>query len=351
MPLSFRFLYGGMKSIQLLVYISLFISGAVALVQDIFAASGGKIVIPLDTRLEYTSGILCNRFVWTFKRPRQFLRQLAGVDDYCNKRDCNNERRPHCSLSTNGSLQLHDVKPDDAGEYIITTYHVNKAKSTEDTFNLHVLDAVSKPVISLSCVSEGQPVVLCRAEKGTNVSTSIIANGELLLEKAASEGEGQLFKVSSSAPWNISCSITNKVSQETINAEYSMCPVPLSELHLEMLCHLDRSVEITCKAENGSEPSFSWFVDGNPVRYSSSWKVTENVLSGSARTAVNITCSARNAISSVQSSVTSVSCPDAHSWTLSVFCKGLLFLQYNVLLISLIYDVIRSNRIGDLEKP
>ncbi|XP_040277647.1 uncharacterized protein LOC120993147 [Bufo bufo] len=213
-----------MKSIQLLVYISLLIPGAVALVQDIFAASGGKIVIPLDTRLEYTSGILCNRFIWTFKRPRQFIRQLASVDDYCNKRDCNNEGRPQCSLSTNGSLQLHDVKPDDAGEYIITTYHVNKAKLTEDTFNLHVLDAVSKPVISLSCVSEGQLVVLCRADKGTNVSTSIIANGELLLEKAASEGEGQLFKVSSSAPWNISCSITNKVSQETINAEYSMCP-------------------------------------------------------------------------------------------------------------------------------
>ncbi|XP_066454636.1 uncharacterized protein [Eleutherodactylus coqui] len=341
-----------MKSIQLLVHICLLIAGTTALVHDIFVASGEEVVIPLDVRLEYTSGLLCNKFVWTFKGAGRFLRQLAYVSDICNKQDCKNESRPHCSLSSNGSLRLHEVKLEDAGQYKIVTYHVNRSSSTEDTFNLYVLDAVSQPVVSLFCPSDGQPVVSCLAANGSNILTSIKANGELLLESSISGGAVNYFKVSSSAPWSISCSVTNKISQKTITVLYTKCPEPLSKPYLEITCHPYGFVEIFCKTENGSEPSFSWFIDGNPVQATSSWNVTENLMSGSTNVAVNVSCSVRNVISSVQSPVATLSClARTPHQTIQGFCKVLLFALYTILLICMIYTIIQSNKICDLDKP
>lgn len=106
-------------------------------------------------------------------------------------------------------------------------------------------------------------------------------------------------------------------------------------------------MEISCKTENGSDPSFSWFVDENPVQSTSSWDVTGNLLSGSGRIAVNVSCSARNTINSVWSAVTSVSCPaGAPHLTVRVCCKILLFALYNVLLISMVRTIISNDRGG-----
>lgn len=213
-----------MKSLLHLVLICALITGSTAVAFDVFAASGEGIVLPLNVRLQHTSGSVCNGFVWTFEGPGRFLRQLASVNDECNKQECNNKTRPHCSLSSNGSLQLYGVRPEDAGLYTISTYHITRAKSTEDTFNLRVLDAVSQPVVSLECPSDGQPEVSCRAANGTNISTSITVNGKRLRKKAKSDGKVNLFKVSSSAPWNIICSVTNEISHKTISVLYTMCP-------------------------------------------------------------------------------------------------------------------------------
>ncbi|XP_075707144.1 T-cell surface antigen CD2 [Rhinoderma darwinii] len=338
-----------MNSVVLLVHICVVMTATIAIVQDVYAASGGKIVIPLDTRLEHTSGVICNKYTWTFLGSGPYIRRLAGGKENCIRDDCTNETRPRCSLSGNGSLQLYDVKPDDAGEYTIATYHISRAKNTEVTFNLHVLDAVSQPDVSLLCLADGQPVISCFAVNGTKISTSIISNGELLLKKSVSEGYEKYFTVSSSAPWNVSCSISNKISQKTTNVLYNMCPVTLSEPSVETLCHPDGSLEISCKTENGSEPSLSWFIDGNPVPSTSLWKVTENLLSGSTNVAVNVSCSARNAISSVQSPVATVTClaPAPHL-TAHVVCKILVFVLFTVLLISMIRDLQHKNEEQDL---
>ncbi|KAM3936005.1 T-cell surface antigen CD2 [Leptodactylus fuscus] len=325
-----------MKSLLLLL---LLVTTTTAIVQEVFVASGGQTVIPLNIRLDYTSGLLCNKYVWTFKGSGKYLKELARVNEHCNKEDCKNRTSPHCSLSRNGSLQLYGVMAQDAGQYTITTYHVNRAKNTEDTFTLHVLDAISQPVVKFNCLSDGQRVVSCQAAKGTNISASVIANGELLLDKVRSEEEENLYKVTPSAPWNISCSLTNKVSHETINVRHTVCPVPLSEPRLDMFCHPNGSVEIFCKIENGSDPSFSWSVDGNLVQSTSSWKVTENLMSGRTAIAVNVSCSVMNTINSVQSPVITVSCPGGTSHlTFQLLCKILLFFLYSALLISMVRD-------------
>ncbi|CAJ0928389.1 unnamed protein product, partial [Ranitomeya imitator] len=109
------------------------------LVHHVFAASRETLVLPQYTRLQYTGGTLCNQIIWTFRPPGEFLRQLAKVGEYCDRRGCNNETKPRCSLSSNGSLQLYDVKLDDAGLYKVTTYNVRREKNSEDTFIFQVL--------------------------------------------------------------------------------------------------------------------------------------------------------------------------------------------------------------------
>ncbi|XP_073407114.1 uncharacterized protein [Dendrobates tinctorius] len=115
------------------------ITGTSALVHNVFAASGETLVLPQYRRLQYTGGALCDQIVWTFRPRGEFLRQLAKVGEYCDRRDCNNETEPRCSLSSNGSLQLYGVKLDATGQYKVTTYNVRREKDSEDTFILQVL--------------------------------------------------------------------------------------------------------------------------------------------------------------------------------------------------------------------
>ncbi|XP_073526990.1 uncharacterized protein [Phyllobates terribilis] len=125
-----------MKSILLHVCL---ITGTSALVHNVFAASRETLLLPQYSRLQYTGSALCDQIIWTFKAPGGYLRQLAKVSEYCDRRDCTNETKPHCSLSSNGSLQLHGVTLGDAGQYKVTTYNVRREKSSEDTFILQVL--------------------------------------------------------------------------------------------------------------------------------------------------------------------------------------------------------------------
>ncbi|XP_056410681.1 uncharacterized protein LOC130348162 [Hyla sarda] len=313
---------------------------------EIFAASGETIVLPMYTRLEHTSGQICNKYEWIFMgRYEKYKKKLGSVDDLCQRIEWTNKTRPHCSLSRNGSLQLYEVRVHDSGQYTVTTYHLSQVKKTQDVFNLQVLDAVSQPVVRLTCPKDDdQPVFSCLAANGTSILTSITVNGELLREKTGAEGDRDLFKVSSSAPWNVSCSVTNIVSQKTINVQYNMCPVPLSDPCLETFCFPDGSVNISCWTENGSEPLFSWFVDGNPVQSTSSWNVQENLMSGSATIAMNVSCSVRNPVSTVHSPVTTVFCPvDAPHRIFHVFPKILLYVMYNALLVNVII-MIRNNK-------
>ncbi|XP_069801824.1 uncharacterized protein [Dendropsophus ebraccatus] len=328
-----------MKSVLLLLRLCLLIPGMSAI--DVFAATGDTMMLPLHTRLQYTSGGICNRYEWMYKgRYERYLRRLAGVDDKCGRRECDQEARPRCSLSNNGSLQLYQVTDEDAGEYTITTFGLDNAKPTSsETIILHIMDGVSQPDLRLQCRPNNQTVVSCRTENGTNISTSITVNGKLLLERSGCDGEENLSNVS--APWNISCSAANKVSRRTITLWSQTCPDPLSDPRLEITCPSDGCVRVSCMT-SALASSFSWFVDGNLVQPSSSWNVTENVMSGCPRVPMNISCSARNFVSEVHTPVTTVSCSASHQ-AIPIFRKILLYAHYNVLLICMMRDMMISN--------
>ncbi|XP_077335627.1 T-lymphocyte surface antigen Ly-9-like [Lithobates pipiens] len=186
--------------------------------QDLYVAAEEKIVIPLETRLDRTSGQFCNRLIWRYQSSADpFPNHIAEVTNSCQKMDC---KKPACSLSDNGSLILHRVTHQDSGLYNVITYHLNNNRNTEKEFQLHVLDVVSDPVVTLQCLSNDSLLVTCAVEQGTKPQILLTIN-----RQEFRESEMGLINVTTSLPppWNISCSATNNVSQKMTNVFHKSC--------------------------------------------------------------------------------------------------------------------------------
>ncbi|KAM5125391.1 uncharacterized protein ACMZJ9_022214 [Mantella aurantiaca] len=303
-----------------------------AVSRDLYAAAGDEMVIPLETRLNRTSGQFCNTYVWKYlESPQKYLMDIAGLDSNCKRTEC---VRPGCTLTGNGSLHLHHVTHRDTGLYTIITYHTNRAKNTHRDFQLHVLDVVSEPVVELQCVSNESLLVTCSVEDGTGPQILLTINGERFMES----GMGRINVTKSfPPPWNISCSANNEVSHRETAVSSTACPDPLLDPFLDTSCHPDGSVEISCAVGAGSDPSYSWIVDGQPLRSrsNSSWRANGNRMTGNAVPPWNVSCLARNLVSQVQTPQQAIHCQDLEVTLPAAehYVKVALFVMYNALLI------------------
>ncbi|XP_066454667.1 Fc receptor-like protein 5 [Eleutherodactylus coqui] len=68
--------------------------------------------------------------------------------------------------------------------------------------------------------------------------------------------------VASPGPWDITCSVRNRVSDSETRRTNVICPVPLSDPVLEASCLPNGSLNISCSVENGTDPIFSLNVNG-----------------------------------------------------------------------------------------
>lgn len=325
-----------MRSQTALLLLCVLLQASSANSKDLYVAVEEKIVIPLETRLDHTSGPHCNRFVWRHKSSAdRFLQHIAEVTDICQKTDC---RKSECSLSNNGSLILHRVTHQDSGLYNIITYHPNNNKNTEEDFYLHVLDVVSDPVVKLQCLSNDSLLVTCAVEKGTKPQILLTINREEFRES-----EMGLINVTTSLPppWNISCSANNKVSQKMTNVFPKSCQDALLDPSLDFSCHVNGSVTISCVVKSGADALYSWTVDGQPLQSdtNSSWQVNKNHITGDANSPWNVSCMAQNVFNQVWTPQQVIHCQDPEK-TLGVaeHCvKVVLFVMYNALLVCTIY--------------
>ncbi|XP_068122416.1 uncharacterized protein [Hyperolius riggenbachi] len=333
-----------MRSQQVLVLLCVLKAAMSAASLDLYAAVGGRIVIPQETRLEHSTGTLCNPYTWRYeKEPGVGLKEIAQVTHVCGKTDC---RWPHCSLTSNGSLQLEQVTQNDSGHYTVTTYSTAKVQIQERTFVLHVLVPVSHPMVGLACPPGRDPVVTCSVKGGTTPRTLLRINGVEHGQKA--ERSDMEVTVPSPAPWNISCSTENKVSQKTARVFYKACPDPVSRPAVEYLCTPDGSVEISCTVQAGTDPVFSLTVNGVTwgSNVTSSWVISGDDLERSLENPLNVSCMAWNLLNQVQSPYQLIQCP-ALTGSLSVSSAALrkqlgvchiyvtifLFVFYNLLLV------------------
>ncbi|XP_040190066.1 uncharacterized protein LOC120921621 [Rana temporaria] len=327
-----------MRSQTALLLLCVLIKASSADSQDLYAAVGEKMVIPLETRQDSTSGHFCNKYIWRYRPSAdQYLQHIAGVSDICQKTDC---KRSDCSLSSNGSLILHRVTHRDSGLYTIITYHLNNNRNTEKQYQLHVLDVVSDPVVKLQCLSNVSLLVTCAVEKGTKPQILLTINREEF-----GESEMGLINVTTSSPppWNISCSANNKASQKMTNVFPKSCQDALLDPGLEFSCHVNGSVTISCVVESGADALYSWTVGGQPLQSdtNSSWQVRGNHITGDANSPRNVSCLARNVFDQVWTPQQVVHCPDPEKklGVAKLCVKVVLCVMYNSLLVHSLWEI------------
>ncbi|XP_075707373.1 Fc receptor-like protein 5 [Rhinoderma darwinii] len=125
---------------------------------------------------------------------------------------------------------------------------------------------VSEPLLNISCLRDGGADFFCRTDPGEDSLFSILVNGESLLEDStSSRTEGKVSEVNatvkSPGPWNITCSVRNRVNDRQTNNTQVKCPAPLSNPVLELSCLHNGSLQISCSVQKGSDPIFSLSVN------------------------------------------------------------------------------------------
>ncbi|XP_069498890.1 uncharacterized protein [Ambystoma mexicanum] len=79
---------------------------------------------------------------------------------------------------------------------------------------------------------------------------------------------------------------------------------PVSTPEVNYTCHLNGGVQLSCLMENGTDPSYSWSVNGTP-----SWLPSRVVEMSYESVLRNVTCTVKNHVSEEQSQSTDVTCP------------------------------------------
>ncbi|XP_069498672.1 T-cell surface antigen CD2-like [Ambystoma mexicanum] len=79
---------------------------------------------------------------------------------------------------------------------------------------------------------------------------------------------------------------------------------PVSTPEVNYTCLLNATVQLSCLMENGTDPSYSWSVNGAP-----SWLPSREVEMSYESVLRNVTCTVKNHVSEEQSHSTDVTCP------------------------------------------
>ncbi|XP_069491830.1 T-cell surface antigen CD2-like isoform X4 [Ambystoma mexicanum] len=79
---------------------------------------------------------------------------------------------------------------------------------------------------------------------------------------------------------------------------------PVSTPEVNYTCLLNSTVQLSCLMENGTDPSYSWSVNGTP-----SWLPSREVEMSYESVLRNVTCTVKNHVSEEQSQSTDVTCP------------------------------------------
>ncbi|KAM5295446.1 T-cell surface antigen CD2 [Glossophaga mutica] len=124
----------------------------------------------------------------------------------------------------NGPLVIKRLQRSDHSTFKIDIYNKNGQLTFTRTFNLMVLERVSKPEISLNCTNT---ILTCKVTNGTDPKLKLyqgqkfIKDGQKVIEYKWTTQKNVLFK----------CTATNKVSEETSVADLK-CPEKGPDIYL-----------------------------------------------------------------------------------------------------------------------
>ncbi|XP_056409661.1 uncharacterized protein LOC130331362 isoform X2 [Hyla sarda] len=274
---------------------------------DVFSSPGSDVLLPLRYNLTIDKdNKKCDQFIW---RYNSFQISRQRTDCYLNV--YNYTGFSNYKIWEGGNLTLRNITRNNSGNYTVIVRKGGDEVFTHN-YNLHVQDPVSVPLLYVSCLPDGGSNISCRIITGSDPSVSITVNGDLLVNSPSSRTTGDVNEVSvlvdSPGPWDITCSVRNRVSDNETRKTGENCPVPPSVPVLVGWCLHDGRQEVSCSVEYGSDLIFS--LSGNRT-------LLENVRKYHKR--VNVTlpssgswdvhCSVRNNLGMKNKTETFQACP------------------------------------------
>ncbi|XP_053561698.1 uncharacterized protein LOC128652790 isoform X2 [Bombina bombina] len=250
----------------------------------LFAATGADVVLPLEVTLTRNKP-LCDGYEWR-QNSNRLVRERNCNLTYYNK-DLN--RPLTYNVTQNASLVLNSVTREHAGIYYVQVHYFNGSSKYNNTIVLYVQDPVSVPDMNITCDTNGSVVIRCEVQNGTNLLYNWALNGDTVQGNNRSQWSvsGNHLFLLSPGPWNISCSVRNRVSERHSNLTTVMCPDPLSEPVLNVTCNKKNgSAVIVCSVEKGTDPKFSLVWNG--------LSNNSGVISIPAPVNGNVTCTVQN---------------------------------------------------------
>ncbi|XP_040190100.1 uncharacterized protein LOC120921651 [Rana temporaria] len=263
--------------------------------EEIFTRPGSDLLLPirLNLTLNRTDTKRCDQIEWKYKDTRIF--NLKG----CTSGKNNNTTFPNMRISENGSLIISNVTLENDGRYSVTIHNSAGGLIQTDNYTVRVEVPVSVPLLHVSCLRNGSAEISCRVEAGTkpNISLSVIGGSQ---ENYSTSANKITAIVGSPGPWNITCTAENGVSQLKASKARDTCPAPLSDIAVNSSCLPDGSAVAECSVK-GSDPRYSWSLDGRSVSSSHSRVTLPPPVSGTLR------CDVTNQINHLNRSI-NISC-------------------------------------------
>ncbi|XP_044142886.1 Fc receptor-like protein 5 isoform X2 [Bufo gargarizans] len=279
--------------------------------EDIFTRSGSDVLLPLRYNLS-TEKDKCDVFIWEWSYNGSSSSPISR-SVRCKMRRYNITKFTNDNTSKDGHLTLTAVTKNNSGIYTVTVRNVGGNLILQENYNLQVQEPVSELLLNVSCLPDGGADIVCRTDVGDDPKFSIMVNGGFRLENSTSSrtvGDANEVNVPavSPGPWNITCSVRNRVSESETNKKEVICPVPPSDLVLEDLCLQNGSLQVSCSVENGTDLLFSLSVN-NTLLEESTKEQKRVIVTLSSSGPWHVNCSARNDLGEKSKTKSYPACP------------------------------------------
>ncbi|XP_031752263.1 hemicentin-1-like isoform X1 [Xenopus tropicalis] len=225
-----------------------------------------------------------------------------------NSSSYNQTQGCECELFRNGSLYLKRLGTVGNENYTVTVFNQLGIHLTTVSILVTVIEKVSAPRLNSSCSPDGRALIGCEVEGGTDPQYSWEEDGGNL--SPSWNVRGNWMRGFAPVPVTVSCSVWNPVSEERSQRVSVFCPLPVSVPSLAVRCQQDGSARISCQTDSGTDPVFSWRVNGADRQGdpSISGNGTWSQISVPPPAVGNTLCAVSNTISN-GSSTQSFSCP------------------------------------------
>ncbi|XP_029434795.1 uncharacterized protein LOC115076916 isoform X2 [Rhinatrema bivittatum] len=226
-------------------------------------------------------------------------------------RTCGDVYKHRCKGYKNGSLHLSNLSRKDSGYYNVDFYNDGKLDA-KFWFLLEVQDPVSAPVVTFACHANETAELSCRSENGTRPEYSWTIEGNPLTANFnySQNGTGILIKPQPVLR-TVICTVKNQISERFSHPLNVTCADPVSEPVVNYSCRADGTVELSCSAQNGTRPEYSWTVEGNPLGsgFNYSQNDTRIILIKPQPVLRDVICTVKNQLSERSSHPIKVTCP------------------------------------------